>query len=144
MGNKTAGAVLDRLQVVYGVKNDNQLGDALQINRSTLGNWRSRDSVPYTICVGVAEDRDISLDWLLTGMGSMSRDKAKANLGMEESTARYGMDPKERAILELFRELDEGGQREIQSAAEEKKRLKALEQRIQELEAVVADIKRLA
>ncbi|KHL68892.1 hypothetical protein SAMN02927929_02247 [Pseudomonas flexibilis] len=52
--------------------------------------------------------------------------------------------PREQAILELYRALDEDAQREIQSAAEEKKRLKALEQRLQELEAVVADIKRLA
>ncbi|MFG9976554.1 helix-turn-helix domain-containing protein, partial [Pseudomonas aeruginosa] len=39
---------MDRLLSVYGVKNDNQLSELLQIKRSTLGNWRSRDSVPYT------------------------------------------------------------------------------------------------
>lgn len=52
--------------------------------------------------------------------------------------------PRERAILELYRALDDDAQREIHSAAEEKKRLKVLEQRVQELESVVADIKRLA
>lgn len=52
--------------------------------------------------------------------------------------------PREQALLALWRELDEDAKREIQSAAEEKKRLKSLEQRLQELEAVVADIKRLA
>lgn len=53
-------------------------------------------------------------------------------------------DPRELALLALWRELDEGEQREIQLAAEEKKRLKILEQRLAELEAVVADAKRLA
>ncbi|AVJ97299.1 hypothetical protein PALA47_04518 [Pseudomonas aeruginosa] len=52
--------------------------------------------------------------------------------------------PREQALLALWRELDEGEQREIQLAAEEKKRLKILEQRLAELEAVVADAKRLA
>jgi len=52
--------------------------------------------------------------------------------------------PREQALLALWRERDEHAQREIHGAAEEKKRLKTLEQRLQELEAVVADIKRLA
>ena len=138
MGNKSAASVLDRLHQVFGVKNDNQLGDALQVNRSTLGNWRSRDSVPYTVCVDVALERGISLDWLLTGEGPMHRGEAgQAVQGAAEN-------PREQALLALWRELDEGTQREIQRAAEEKKRLKALEQRLQELEAVVAAGKRLA
>ncbi len=60
------------------------------------------------------------------------------------STGGEPVNPREQAILELYRALDEDAQREIQNAAEEKKRLKTLEQRLQELEAVVADIKRLA
>lgn len=51
---------------------------------------------------------------------------------------------REQAILALFRDLGEEDQREIQHAAEEKKRLKSLEQRLAELEAVVADIKKMA
>ncbi|MBO7962636.1 helix-turn-helix domain-containing protein [Pseudomonas aeruginosa] len=114
------------------------MSELLQIKRSTLGNWRSRDSVPYTICVSAAEERGVRLDWLLTGEGPMWRgaDPQKA-----EATPT---DPREQALLALWRELDEGEQREIQLAAEEKKRLKILEQRLAELEAVVADAKRLA
>ncbi len=52
--------------------------------------------------------------------------------------------PREQALLALWRELDEDAQREIQRAAEEKKRLNTLEQRVSELEAVVAAGKRLA
>jgi len=96
--------------------------------------------VPYAICVDIATDKQISLDWLLTGEGPMLRDQSAHAL----SAAGEPANPREQAILELYRALDEDAQREIQSAAEEKKRLKTLEQRLQELEAVVADIKRLA
>lgn len=129
---------MDRLHEVFGVKNDNQLGDALQVNRSTLGNWRSRDSVPYTICVDVALERGVSLDWLLTGEGSMYRENG-GNTPAEPADS-----PRERAMLALWRELDEEAQREIQRHAEEKKRLNTLEQRVAELEAVVVAGKRLA
>lgn len=52
--------------------------------------------------------------------------------------------PREQALLTLWRELDEDAQREIQRAAEEKKRLTTLERRVSELEAVVEAGKRLA
>lgn len=88
----------------------------------------------------VSTQLGISSDWLLTGEGPMLRDQcAHAPLAGGEPA-----NPREQAILELYRALDDDAQREIHSAAEEKKRLKILEQRVQELEAVVADIKRLA
>ncbi|SFI43791.1 hypothetical protein SAMN05216602_1471 [Pseudomonas argentinensis] len=55
-----------------------------------------------------------------------------------------GMNAREQALLALWRGLDEQAQLEVQRAAEEKKRLLTLENRLRELEAVVADIKRLA
>nr|WP_155397244.1 helix-turn-helix transcriptional regulator [Stutzerimonas stutzeri] len=80
----------------------------------------------------------VSSDWLLTGEGPMRRGEVgRAAPASAES-------PREQALLALWRELDEDAQREIQLAAEEKKRLKTLEQRLQELEAVVAAGKRLA
>lgn len=138
MGNKSADAVTDRLLQVYGIKSDNQLSDLLKIKRSTLGNWRSRDSVPYAICVMAAEEKGISLDWLLTGKGPMRRDDASPSA---DSAAD---DPQERSFLALWRELDDAAQQEVRRVAEDKKRLAALEQRLSELEAVVADSKRLA
>ena len=50
----------------------------------------------------------------------------------------------EEAILELFRSLGEAGKREIQSAAEEKKRLMDVEQRLKDLTEALADTKRPA
>ncbi|MBO2927237.1 helix-turn-helix transcriptional regulator [Metapseudomonas otitidis] len=129
---------MDRLHEIFGVKNDNQLGDALQVNRSTLGNWRSRDSVPYTICVDVALERGVSLDWLLTGEGAMYRE----NIG--NAPAESADSPREQAMLALWRELDEEAQRDIQRHAEDKKRLKNLEMQLQELSAAVAALNRSA
>ncbi len=131
-------AVLRRMMDFLGVDTDSALARALPVNRQTLAGWRSRDSVPYGECIKFCEAHGTSLDWLLTGEGPMHRDgEGAAAQGGAES-------PREQALLALWRELDEDAQREIQRAAEEKKRLSNLEQRLTELEAVVAAGKRLA
>lgn len=80
----------------------------------------------------------ISLDWLLTGEGSMCLDVSAA------SSEAQTKNQQEEAILELFRSLGEAGKREIQSAAEEKKRLMDVEQRLKDLTEALADTKRPA
>ena len=80
----------------------------------------------------------ISLDWLLTGEGSMFRGISA------ESSDTQTVNQQEEAILELFRSLGEAGKREIQSAAEEKKRLMDVEQRLKDLTEALADTKRPA
>lgn len=106
----------------------------------------------YTLCLRepnadalrmISSHLGISSDWLLTGEGPMRRGDADVASGQQSSTAAE-MTPREQAILDLFRSLDEDGQREIQDAASEKKRLRDLEQRFKELAAAVADIKRPA
>lgn len=52
--------------------------------------------------------------------------------------------PQEDAILALFRSLEETDRREIQSAAEEKKRIRDIEQRLKDLTEALADAKRPA
>lgn len=98
-----------------------------------MGNWRSRNSVPYPLCVNVAEDRGISLDWLLTGEGPMRR-----NNDVVEGAIGPVLDPQGKAVMDLFLSLDEAGRREIQSAAEEKKRMRDIEQRVEELTEALA------
>jgi len=73
----------------------------------------------------------------------MRRADADAAPAQQASTSSE-ISPREQAILELFRSLGEDDQREIQVAAAEKKRLTAIEQRLEELAAAVADIKRPA
>ncbi|QOF91214.1 helix-turn-helix domain-containing protein [Pseudomonas lundensis] len=81
----------------------------------------------------------ISVDWLLTGEGTMTGDAPQ-----QEQTGAVTVNPQEEAILELFRSLGEAGKREIQSAAEEKKRLMDVEQRLKDLTEILADTKRPA
>lgn len=80
----------------------------------------------------------MSLDWLLAGEGEMFRG------GAETTTDAPAFDPQEEAILALFRALGDTGRREIQSAAEEKKRLMDVEQRLKDLTEALADTKRPA
>ncbi|UUC83838.1 helix-turn-helix domain-containing protein [Stutzerimonas stutzeri] len=130
--------VLQRLSMVLAVDTSKALAESLGVSPQAVSSWKSRDSVPYAECVLVAQKLGLSLDWLLTGQGPMRR-------GEVLSGAQASADnPREQALLALWRELDEDAQREIQLAAEEKKRLKTLEQRLQELEAVVAAGKKLA
>ncbi|MDR8387437.1 helix-turn-helix domain-containing protein [Pseudomonas sp. JL2] len=137
--NKTSlDAVLDRLMTVFSVDNDSELARKLHVNRQTLGSWRSRQSIPYALCVSVSDAVGISLDWLLAGEGPMLRDAP------ETKPSPALNDPREEAMLELFRSLGEAGKREIQSAAEEKKRLMDIEQRLKDLTEALADSKRPA
>ncbi|MDH1341530.1 helix-turn-helix domain-containing protein [Ectopseudomonas oleovorans] len=138
MQNLSVVSVLERLALVLETKTGNQLAERLGVSPQTISSWKSRESVPYAQCVDVAGEKGVSLDWLLTGEGPMHRGEAgQVERGAAES-------PREQALLALWRELDEDAQREIQRAAEEKKRLNTLEQRVSELEAVVAAGKRLA
>lgn len=138
MHKKTLDAVLERLMTVFSVDSDSELARKLGVNRQTLGSWRSRKSIPYALCVNVSESEGVSLDWLLTGEGTMLR------AGSEAVSETAAINPQEEAILELFRSLGEAGRREIQIAAEEKKRLMDVEQRLKDLTKILADTKRPA
>lgn len=138
MQKKSLGAVLERLMTVFAVDSDSELARKLDVNRQTLGSWRSRQSIPYALCVNVSEAEGVSLDWLLTGEGQMLRGASVT------ATETPVTSPQEDAILALFRSLEETDRREIQSAAEEKKRIRDIEQRLKDLTEALAATKRPA
>ena len=126
MNNFTASSVLDRLQEASGVTSDSALSKALGINRATLGNWRSRNSVPYSICVCFAVENHISLNWLLAGQGDMLFDGTKPftetlNSGREK-------------IIRLFDSLSVEQKQEVIQFMAEKKRINDLELAVLELQ----------
>lgn len=143
MRKKSATAVLARLKTLTGCTTDTALASALGISPQTLSSWKSRDTIPYALCVEMADERGISLDWLLVGEGPMTRGETGAP-ATRESAAVYDISPGERALLELFRSLGENDRQEIQLVASEKKRLTLIELRLEELAAAVAAIKRSA
>jgi len=130
--SKKSQAVLARLKHVTGTKTDVSLSSALQISPQTLSSWKGRDSTPYSLCVEIAQTRGISLDWLLLGEGPMLRHApaAPAQNG-QENTKR------EDNILGLWRMLDEDERCAIQSAMEEKKRLRDMELKLSEMTAIL-------
>lgn len=143
MHKSSLDAVLSRMMGFYGVTTDSALSRVLPVNRQTLAGWRKRDSVPYAECIKFCEEHRVCLDWLLTGEGPMRRDGG-ADAGLQEGAGGYAANPREHAMLALWRELDEDAQREIQHAAQEKKRLSTLEDQLQELAAAVAALNRSA
>ncbi|HEM8625822.1 TPA: helix-turn-helix domain containing protein [Citrobacter farmeri] len=125
MNKKAVNAVLLRLMSLFNVDNDSELARALNVNRQTLASWRKRDSVPYSICINIAEERGISLDWLLTGKGEDEVSKAEL-----ETQSFSQADLK---MLELLNQLDPEVRRDLMRGAEEKQRVIEMEKQIQEL-----------
>lgn len=138
MQKKSLDAVLERLMTVFAVDSDSELARKLYVNRQTLGSWRSRQSIPYALCVNVSEAEGVSLDWLLAGEGAMM--KREVALTSDAMATNH----QESAIFALFRSLEESDRREIQSAAEEKKRIRDIEQRLRGLTETLENIKRPA
>lgn len=82
----------------------------------------------------------VSLDWLLTGSGSMQR---VATLEATQDTKAFAeyISPRERALLELFKELNDKDQREICRDAEEKKRISDIEAQLKDVQAKLEALK---
>jgi hypothetical protein len=139
MSNKSASDVINRIQIALGVKSDNELCSTLSIGRSTLGGWRSRDSVPYALCVSLAEDKKLSLDWLLTGEGEMLREKPSHLQAVatpkRRITDKEGMlERRAEKMAQLMAQLSEEQQKEMFFIIEEKCEFNQLKHKVQELE----------
>lgn len=133
MNKKAVDAVLLRLMSLFNVDNDSELARVLNVNRQTLASWRKRDSVPYSICINIAEDRGVSLDWLLTGKGEEEVSK------VESATQNFSQ--ADLKMLELLNQLDPEVRRDLMRGAEEKQRVIEMEKQIQELSAQLNNLK---
>lgn len=103
----TANDVIDRLLEIYGVSSDTDLCKILNIkSKSTLSSWRLRDSIPYAICVQVAADKDVSLDWILIGK-------------KEKQANKDDLNERQKALLDNYENTDEFGKRIIEATASE-------------------------
>jgi hypothetical protein len=131
MNKKSANAVLDRLQQALGVSSDSDLCKAIDVNRATLGNWRNRDSVPYSLCVNLSDKLFLSLDWLLTGRGGMYKEISINEPGNAGYKVHPSMSPGK--LAELAEGLSEDQRMVVAAIIEDKKRLN-------ELEAIVMDL----
>ncbi len=126
MNNLSAESVLDRLQKALDVRSDSALSRALGVKRATLGNWRNRNSVPYSICVNIALQKGISLNWLLVEQGEMLFNRAgqSTETGCSDHTK----------LIDLFELLNIDQQKDVLQNMSEKKRLNDLESAVYELQ----------
>ncbi|MBK8638049.1 MAG: helix-turn-helix domain containing protein [Chromatiaceae bacterium] len=140
---RTAGDVLDRLRQILGVKNDTDLAEALGKAKNTISTWRARNTKPFEICEQIADQRGISLDWLLTGEGEMYRPSPgapapDATPAPVIPAALAGWDRRIAALLSLIAQLDDGSREavlaECYTRAETAQQLAALRQAVAVLE----------
>ena len=67
-----AGAVYDRLKEAMGLTSGADLAWRMGVSPQSLGNKKRRNSVPYREAIFVAEKTGSSLEYLLTGTGTLT------------------------------------------------------------------------
>ena len=120
-------AVLARMKLVTQSTTDSGLASALGVSPQTVSSWKGRDSIPYAICVDLAEKHGISLDWLLVGEGPKFR--AHAQHGLNSL-----LDPEwETQLIAQLRLLDPQDQQVITQAIQDRQRMRELERQVEEI-----------
>ncbi|AGB29728.1 putative transcriptional regulator [Prevotella dentalis DSM 3688] len=61
--------MIERLKMGLELPSDNALAELLGISKTTLSNWKSRNSIDIPLVFSKCEQ--LSIDWLLTGTGTM-------------------------------------------------------------------------
>lgn len=77
--------LIERLKLVYQVKENKALGSAMGISASTVANWKTGDCKPnLEFIFSAVEPIDVNLHWLLTGNGEMYTNSKCCNGNIEE------------------------------------------------------------
>ena len=80
--------IIERLKIGLELSSDNALADTLGVSKTTLSNWKSRNSLDFPLVFSLCEH--ISLDWLLTGKGKMLKSNAQED---EEAAPKISHNP---------------------------------------------------
>lgn len=59
--------VIDRMKTLSGLREDQDLAKAFELQKSTIANWRRGTNIPLGKLIWFAETYDTSLDWLILG-----------------------------------------------------------------------------
>lgn len=125
MSRNGCAVVVRRLKQTTGASSDADLAKILDVSPQTLSSWKSRDRVPYALCVDLALREGVSLDWLLLGEGDPLR-----------ATSLSMPDPDENGRARLVDRLLALTPSDLQTVAlivEDKHRIRHLEQCLAEL-----------
>jgi len=77
--------ILSRIKLAYSLKNDAELARFLEIQRNTLSNWYSRNTIDYDKVFLKCEL--LNFEWLLTGQGEMLKNTPAPEPTPQESHA---------------------------------------------------------
>ena len=65
--------IIERAKMGLGISSDSEFAAILNINKSTLSNWKARNTIDYDVLFSKCEK--INMNWLLTGEGKMLKDE---------------------------------------------------------------------
>jgi uncharacterized protein with gpF-like domain len=105
----TADSVITRLKQLFNVKTDQKLGENLTVSKTTISTWRQRNSVPYSLCIQLAQEKNLSLDWLLTGEGQMFRAGNNDDMSLNRE---------EKDFIKMIRSMNEEQKKDAYETAE--------------------------
>ncbi|MBF0555481.1 MAG: helix-turn-helix domain-containing protein [Nitrospirae bacterium] len=63
--------VIERIKLAYDLNTDLSLCKRLNINASTLSNWKIRDTIDLRIVLSACED--LNYEWVIKGIGNIFR-----------------------------------------------------------------------
>lgn len=110
---KNVQSQIKRMKQVYDIHTDKALADTLGKDKNTVSAWKKRGAVPIDVLRRVSLENTVSLDWLITGEGSMhlSGDSMshilKSTLGLDDDEVLQRMrelleDQETREMIELL------------------------------------------
>lgn len=134
MSTNGFAAVLARMKLITQSATDSGLSAALGVSPQTVSSWKGRDSIPYAICVDLAEKHGVSLDWLLVGEGQKFR--AHAQHATDLSTDAEW----ETQLIAQLRLLHPQDLHAITLSIQEKQRLRALERQVEEIAGLLPQL----
>lgn len=73
--------ILSRIKLAYSLKNDAELARFLEIQRNTLSNWYSRNTIDYDKVFLKCEL--LNFEWLLTGQGEMLKEPTPEEMNLK-------------------------------------------------------------
>lgn len=106
----SSSEILERLKQVLNITTDVELANTLGIKKTTLSNWKTRNTIDYNLVFSICEQ--INIDWLVLGRGKSSFTETKT---VEEI-------PNNQLLETVINQAEEIGQL--------KERIKHLEQRL--------------
>lgn len=98
--------VLDRLKQALNITTDTQLADALKVGKATISNWRSRNTVDFSLLFSNCGQTNIN--WLLNGEGDMATNsKISSPLLSDKTRPRIPLDAAAGALSLMSQDISE-------------------------------------